>query len=364
MKKVEQKLELIYKDKNLMKKIKELLLEGKSYAKIGILLNQPSYIISLINKQYFNIKLKHIWSKNDKTIAKKMIKEGKTYKEIAKRLNKNPKAILCLNSKYWKVKYLRNSQGFLRKLPNFNEKQKQLIYGSLLGDGYISKIGYFQINHSIKQSNYLYYKAKFLNNFLTSKSIWITNNEGWGGRLIHLRTRTHNFLKELRKKLYKDRSYFPKEIIYQLIPFSLAIWYMDDGGINRGIVTISAYSLNYLTVKNIQKFLKIKYLIKLKIKNTEKGYIFKLDRKNSNEFIELIKKHVCPSMQYKCLVTPLKMNVKCFICNNNFNVTYQYYKVRENRGQKFLCSERCRIKRRKETYKRRYEKIKEGKNEN
>lgn len=125
MKKIEQQLKEINKDKKLMKKIEELLLKSNSYARIGRILNKNKNLICQINRKYFNIKLKHIWSKNDKIIAQKMIKKSATYKEIAEKLNKDPKRIIGLNSKYWKIKYLRDSRGYLKNLPNFNKKQKQ-----------------------------------------------------------------------------------------------------------------------------------------------------------------------------------------------------------------------------------------------
>ena len=46
MKKIEQQLKKINKNKKLMKKIKELLSENKSYAKIGRTLNKPKNLIS------------------------------------------------------------------------------------------------------------------------------------------------------------------------------------------------------------------------------------------------------------------------------------------------------------------------------
>ena len=53
----------------------------------------------------------------------------------------------------------------------FNEKDKAIIMGLLLGDGYISPNGRISIEHSEKQKNYCIFKAKLLHTVCGGKEI-------------------------------------------------------------------------------------------------------------------------------------------------------------------------------------------------
>lgn len=120
-----------------------------------------------------------------------------------------------------KTKYKRNSY------PLLSDKQKTLIIGSLLGDGGISKDGYFYESHSLKQRQYLYKKHEILRPF--SKKIYpVDNNTG-----LRFKTAHHNIFREFYRYFYRNNC-SAKQIPLGFIQKNwhdpiLAYWYLDDG---------------------------------------------------------------------------------------------------------------------------------------
>jgi hypothetical protein len=131
--------------------------------------------------------------------------------------------------------------------------QQSIIIGSLLGDGCITKTvksthnSYFTENHSIKQAEYLNYKAEQLGDFTSSirdivkSPSKIRGREVKGGIFRLLRTISHPVFTSLERKWYKRNDsdnhvlrsngqrikIVPQDL--NLSPETVAFWYMDDG---------------------------------------------------------------------------------------------------------------------------------------
>ncbi len=118
------------------------------------------------------------------------------------------------------------------------EPQHDLLVGSLLGDGYMAKkentrFPYFQERHSIKQNDYLQFKADALQEF--SHRALREYNAGvqgfnCGQQMVEWSTfATPEFVK-LHKQFYSTgERRFPQEMWDALTLRSLAIWFQDDG---------------------------------------------------------------------------------------------------------------------------------------
>ena len=118
-------------------------------------------------------------------------------------------------------------------------KNELLIYSMLLGDGWLCKKD-LRIQHSEKQLNYLKWKKKILekNNISCSSIKYRINKEGLGRNreynAYYFYTKSYNFIKD-----FQDKYYQPNKIscilnnLKYLTPLSIAIWYMDDGGLSH-----------------------------------------------------------------------------------------------------------------------------------
>ena len=115
-------------------------------------------------------------------------------------------------------------------LNDFDNTTFQLLIGSMLGDGCISKAAdcknyMFCEGHSVKQLDYLQWKADKLSCFMPR----------WNSRKNPLIcTVYHPIFTSLRDAFYPSRSkcnkcLMPMELLSKLDLFGLMIWYLDDG---------------------------------------------------------------------------------------------------------------------------------------
>lgn len=283
-----------------------------------------------------------------------MLKNGCKYSEIAKKFNRNIASLRTCNCQFWKIPYQWRALGFKKILPDFSEEQKQLLYGGILGDGSLSKPmpnSSYTESHSLKQEEYAFFKIKKFQLFIPESQPEYLNNGGWGGRLIRFRMRSHPFVTNLRKNIYKKngKKQFGIAFLKKLKPLALAIAYLDDGTISKksGFVSIHLNDFNERSVKLFTIFLKNKYKIFSNVRLGKKKYpIVYFNRKNSFKFITLIKKYVPECMLYKILVNPLYKKVSCYICKKIFRVSYGLFRVVKGAGKVFLCSKKCKKQRR------------------
>ena len=141
----------------------------------------------------------------------------------------------------------RKGAGFVNRLKNekpLTDEAKQIIIGSLLGDGTITKNGEFREKHSLAQENYLRWKADKIGHIVAEIKRYdefdARYNKTFSGHSV--RTIVHSSLIDLEKKFYdrvcdKDKiirtKVIPEDISSLLNPFTLAIWFMDDGSTMR-----------------------------------------------------------------------------------------------------------------------------------
>lgn len=175
-----------------------------------------------------------------------------------------------------------------------SDMQKQVVFGSILGDGNIRKkksndsCVAFRICHGIEQSEYCLWKQSLMNP-------WVAYTYKKESKI--------GFDTIPMYELNSFNSYYdgnvPKEVLDNLTPLSLAIWYLDDGsykeskkwGYGRSII----YSTKFKNRQEISECLFNKFGLVGEWK--EKGYQF--DSENTKKLHEIICEYVHPSMDYK-----------------------------------------------------------------
>ena len=111
-------------------------------------------------------------------------------------------------------------------------QQDQVILGSLLGDGSLSgrkresSLPHLDEAHSVKQRGYMLWKAAALDS-LGIATAETEQGDGTGKRHPVIRMRTAAIA-----SLLKYRSMKPEDMLSQLGPLGLAVWFMDDGSIS------------------------------------------------------------------------------------------------------------------------------------
>jgi hypothetical protein len=122
-----------------------------------------------------------------------------------------------------------------RKVVNVSETQRQVIIGSILGDAYVYPQGKICIEQGQKQYDYLCWKKQILNNLTYPKlSRVIRFDSRVEKTTVSYRFFLKQYFRPLRKLFYpQGYKIIPNNIHFEIEPMALAIWYMDDGYLER-----------------------------------------------------------------------------------------------------------------------------------
>lgn len=210
---------------------------------------------------------------------------------------------------------------------NISDNAEQIILGSILGDGSISKWkrsndsklnlnSKLSILHTEPQLDYLLYKKKLLEEngircakiVKTSKEKIALLNPTILGRpytinnRYTLYTRRAVSFNKYRDLFYKSKKYINR-YIYKLKPLGLAIWYMDDGNKLHNTYTFNTQCFDLKSLKILQKMLLHNFNIKTSLnKASVKHYRIYIRRESADLFYSLVKPFICKSMEYKLYI--------------------------------------------------------------
>jgi hypothetical protein len=238
--------------------------------------------------------------------------------ETSKKLGISPRTVVrwAKNFNLSKKEKIKNSQP--------TDVQNQIIIGSLLGDGSLSKknedglrgLSGFEELHSLKQFNWIKWKfdqlcplsSKFSYKETTGRKMVnnrIINDENKICQAYRLRTCKNNYFSNLENLWYKRNEsgkYIYKVVngknyrikilpnCLDLTPLILAVWYFDDGSNHHYYAKLSTQSFNLKELK----FLLIKLSdIGLKncvIRKHSTGNVIIVKKPAYNMLIELVKK--------------------------------------------------------------------------
>jgi hypothetical protein len=193
-----------------------------------------------------------------------------------------------------------------------DEQTKQVIFGSVLGDGSIGKNKskfYYQEAHSVKQKEYILWKSNILKkNFKISVSQPYKTNKNKDYKAIRMISGVAEIFTKLHSTFYKEgRKVLKRKVLNQLKPLGLAVWYCDDGSYsyrNRH-AKIATMCFSYKEHIEIQKYFyevwKVNSMI-YKEKNDQ--YIIRFSAEGTRRFISIIENFIPRCMWYK--LGPLK----------------------------------------------------------
>ena len=222
---------------------------------------------------------------------------------------------------------------------DFTEIQKQIILGSILGDGALlcgKSIGSnarLAMTHGEKQLDYLKYKVLLLNDMITESGIRPTRG-GYGTKCFVAQTKSYPYLTSLRKAIYIPGRPVVGKWIYDIDTLGLAIWYLDDGsgGKAKGRY-ISTHRYPYPEQLLLQEFLYKKFGVETEIRVDKRRtqYFLDLVKPSISPLFRLIKEHIPPSMMWK-LPNKMIADRPCGICGKKFT---------PSPPNKMCCSEEC-----------------------
>lgn len=212
----------------------------------------------------------------------------------------------------WKeVHELSIGEQIITPIENFSSCQRQLILGSLLGDGTITKRnkggwGQFRVAHSDPQHDYTRWFASwfdksqgFIGSYKHTKTSYLGEKPG---EMLYFETKSHPWLKWIEEKAYpnnrlKTINNWAKELTW----LSLAVWYMDDGtlcGKKAARFYTDGFSLE--SVKYLQDLLISKFQLMTGIREQRTGqWAIQMNVLESDKFFKQIAQFIPQVMQYK-----------------------------------------------------------------
>jgi len=197
----------------------------------------------------------------------------------------------------------------IKKIP-FTKKQRELIFGTLLGDGCIAPHGRknkshrLYIGHCEKQKDFVFWKKEILGNFV---NVVNRNVDKRGNSIMYsFVSITHNEFKFFYNLFYENNKKIIREcMIHYLTPFALAIFVMDDGSRYKVKNTMRISTDGFSKEENelLSKFIKLNFNINAKVceysRNDRKYYYLSFNVRNSALLSDVIRPYVIDCLSYK-----------------------------------------------------------------
>lgn len=188
--------------------------------------------------------------------------------------------------------------------------QKELVFGALLGDASVRKQGsgrcYLKIAQGYKQLDYVIWKHEFLSPH--SKKINSCPCSGWGDKshLMHefITTTGHQFNEFYDLFHPVQKKIIPLDLSL-LSPLAIAVWFMDDGSIDKQWKRIHFATCCFSVEDNhrILDYLTSTYGLKGSVcKVGWGGRDYRnviLSAKSHKDFCDLVSQYIIPSLWYK-----------------------------------------------------------------
>ncbi len=198
----------------------------------------------------------------------------------------------------------------------FNQLQKDLILGTLLGDGNLQTMNgiswRYRAIHKAAHESYIFHKYAILKDYcntppkyssiVDSRTKKIYNRYSFQTLVVEdLKFYANLFYYQQPDLLWKKK--VPKNIGLFLTPQSLAYWYMDDGALKwRGksnAVRLCTDSFALQDVLLLKKVLEDKFSLKISLQKKDNINRLCILEESYSRLKELILPYLLPSMYYK-----------------------------------------------------------------
>ena len=175
--------------------------------------------------------------------------------------------------------------------------KKSILIGLCLGDGYIYQ------GKTIKKSG-----LRHCGILVKHGKNQEFNNSGFIGYKF---SKGHKYFRILRKWIYKDNiKTFSTKLLNKLTPASIALWYMDDGGLSakKRNGTIYTYEIFLNTGKGkednqiIIDYFKNKWNIQFNQVKNNNVYRLRVNIREGGKFLKLVLPYIPECMKYKVTV--------------------------------------------------------------
>ncbi len=184
------------------------------------------------------------------------------------------------------------------KILSLTKREYDILIGSVLGDGYITKLGRIQLEQGENQRRYLEWKYKMLKRVASTTVVSAKRRMKSGTITKSFRFWTRQYFHKWRDIFYpKGKKLIPGSVAEILSPLSLAVWFMDDGFLRKDdAIAIATDKFSPRGLKLVVADLDKKYGVHASIVKSGRLY---LGKESTGRFVKIIRPYVVPSMLYK-----------------------------------------------------------------
>lgn len=246
------------------------------------------------------------------TLQDLYVQKRKTTYEIAEILQTTRKTVSQYLKKYGiDINPKQRKYELLKAVP-LTKEQKEMIIGSMLGDGCIAPHGRknksyrFIVGHCEKQKDLVYKKKAILGNLVNTISI--RNDKRKNSTMYCFNTIVHHELKSIYDLFYENGKKIIRDDIFKYItPRCLAFWIMDDGssGFNQNKIYLRLHTEGFTEPENIklQTMLKSSFDIRSKVckynRNNKEYCYLSINKENTIKISKLVEEYFVDCMKYK-----------------------------------------------------------------
>ena len=187
---------------------------------------------------------------------------------------------------------------------SLSDRQTEILIGSLLGDAYIHPLGKICFEQSSIQQEYLLWKYAEFKNLAYPKIAQVTRlDKRSGNQTFSCRFFLRQIFRSWRDIWYLDgHKTLPIDLAKWFTPLVLAVWYMDDGHLEKGVAPLFACESFTKEESNVLASIMLK---KWQLKSyVNHNHRIRLCRESTRHFIELIEPYIVSCMRYKITLTP------------------------------------------------------------
>lgn len=228
---------------------------------------------------------------------------GLTEGEIARRYGTYQVKVSRLR-RSWGIPTVGKTGRITMSLPPLTDVQREVLTGSLLGDGYMSGTGAvsarYSESHSDAQRGYSDWKGGIFGPYVSST----TPTEKRVGDKVFRGTRLNGVTCTVMREFYDlfypapdRRRLFPADLHTRMTPLVLAVWYMDDGSLANRFHPRIAFGLDEISL--LRALLALRGIgLRPTLHRGNRAWDI-LFPGQSDKFFDLIRPHVPMCMSYK-----------------------------------------------------------------
>ncbi len=171
---------------------------------------------------------------------------------------------------------------------SLSEVQRQVIVGSLLGDGAMrcKTNALLEVNHSSHQRSYVDWKYRQLADLVRTPP---KARKGNGGRVAY---------RFVTRSLEELTPYF--RLFYGAgKQLTLAVWFMDDGNRLRNAVYLNTQQYDETSQRRLLRLLREQWGIEATLNRDKTYYRIRISVVGTKRFAELVEPHLLPELRYK-----------------------------------------------------------------